>query len=71
MRLASRHRLTVYDAAYLELARRRDVPLAALDTDLRKAALAEGVPLLGLKPDGLGKRTKGPETRPAAPGSVH
>lgn len=41
--LASRHRLTVYDAAYLELARRLRLPLATLDRDLRKAAKAEGV----------------------------
>jgi predicted nucleic acid-binding protein len=47
-RLASRRRLTLYDAAYLELARRRDVPLATLDQELRVAARAEGVPLLGM-----------------------
>lgn len=47
-RLAARHGLTVYDAAYLELARRRDVPLATLDQPLRAAAQAEDVPLLGL-----------------------
>jgi predicted nucleic acid-binding protein len=46
-RLAARHRLTLYDAAYLELARRRDLPLATLDQALRAAALAEGIPLLG------------------------
>lgn len=45
--LAARHRLTLYDAAYLELARRRGAPLATLDGDLRAAAEAEGVPLLG------------------------
>jgi len=44
--LAERHRLTVYDAAYLELALRRGLPLASLDTDLRKAAQVEGIPLL-------------------------
>lgn len=44
--LARRHGLTVYDAAYLELARREGLPLASLDGDLRKAAPAEGVPLL-------------------------
>lgn len=43
-----RHRLTVYDATYLELALRRGLPLATLDRDLRAAALAENVPLLGL-----------------------
>ena len=46
--LASTHRLTLYDAAYLELAVRRSLPLATLDRDLRAAAEAEGVPLLGL-----------------------
>jgi predicted nucleic acid-binding protein len=46
-RLATRHGLTLYDAAYLELARRADVPLATLDNDLRTAAAAEGLPLLG------------------------
>jgi len=44
--LAEKHGLTVYDAAYLELARRYELPLATLDGDLRKAAQAEGVPLL-------------------------
>ena len=47
LRLASRNRLTVYDAAYLELAQRRRLPLATLDAELRAAAIAEGVPLLG------------------------
>ena len=46
-RLATRHQLTLYDAAYLELARRRAIPLATLDRELRVAANAEGVPLLG------------------------
>lgn len=45
MSLARRHRLTVYDAAYLELAKRRGLPLATLDGDLQKAATAEQVPL--------------------------
>jgi len=44
--LAERHRLTSYDAAYLELAIRLNLPLATLDAELRKAAQAEGVPLL-------------------------
>ena len=47
-RLAERHGLTVYDAAYLELALRRDLPLATLDEDLRAAARAEQVQLLGV-----------------------
>lgn len=38
--------LTVYDAAYLELAQRRGLPLATLDTELRAAAENEGVSLL-------------------------
>ncbi|MDR2504171.1 MAG: type II toxin-antitoxin system VapC family toxin [Deltaproteobacteria bacterium] len=45
--LAERHGLTLYDAAYLELAQRLDLPLATLDADLRRAANAIGVPLLG------------------------
>jgi predicted nucleic acid-binding protein len=44
--LAARHRLTVYDAAYLELAQRRRLPLATLDQQLRMAATSEGVALL-------------------------
>ena len=47
--LATRHRLTLYDAAYLELARRRCLPLATLDHELRAAATAEDVALLGLR----------------------
>jgi predicted nucleic acid-binding protein len=43
--LARRHRLTVYDAAYLELARRLAAPLATLDAALATAAAAEGVTL--------------------------
>jgi predicted nucleic acid-binding protein len=45
--LAARHRLTLYDATYLELALRRNLPLATLDRDLRRAAGAEKVRLLG------------------------
>lgn len=48
LRLAETHRLTLYDAAYLELALRRGLPLATLDGDLRAAAQAEGVGLLAL-----------------------
>ena len=44
--LAARFRLTVYDAAYLELAQRRGLPLATLDQELRAAAAALGVTLL-------------------------
>jgi predicted nucleic acid-binding protein len=45
--LARRHQLTVYDAAYLELARRRSLLLATLDRHLARAAREEGVGLLG------------------------
>jgi predicted nucleic acid-binding protein len=37
LQLAERHRLTLYDAAYLELALRRGLPLASLDGELRTA----------------------------------
>jgi predicted nucleic acid-binding protein len=45
--LARRHRLTVYDASYLELAQREGVLLATLDTDLADAARVERLPLIG------------------------
>jgi len=48
IRLAERYRLTVYDAAYLELAQRRKLPLATFDQDLIRAAKAAGVILLGM-----------------------
>lgn len=44
--LARAHKLTLYDAAYLELAIRRAVPLGSLDAELREAAKAEGVKVL-------------------------
>jgi predicted nucleic acid-binding protein len=39
--------LTAYDAAYLALAARRGVPLAATDERLRRAAIMAGVELVG------------------------
>ena len=45
--LAERFGLTVYDAAYLELAQRTHLELATLDQQLRAAGAAVGVPLLG------------------------
>jgi len=48
LHLADRFQLTLYDAAYLELARRRLLPLATLDQPLRTAANALGVDLLGI-----------------------
>jgi predicted nucleic acid-binding protein len=47
LRLASRHALTVYDAAYLELAIDVDGQLATLDRDLALAAVAEGIEVIG------------------------
>ena len=40
------HQLTVYDAAYLELAMRYAAPLATLDGALRTACELESVPLI-------------------------
>jgi predicted nucleic acid-binding protein len=42
--LARAHRLSAYDAAYLELALRRGLPLATLDDKLKATASAAGVP---------------------------
>jgi predicted nucleic acid-binding protein len=44
--LARTHRLTTYDAGYLDLALRRSLPLATSDAPLRAAATAAGVALL-------------------------
>jgi predicted nucleic acid-binding protein len=44
---ARRHNLTVYDAAYLELATRTGSPLATLDRALAKAARTESILLIG------------------------
>ena len=41
--LARKHRLTLYDAAYLELAQRRGASLASFDSQLLDAAAKEGV----------------------------
>ena len=43
LELSRRHRLTVYDAAYLELALRSMCPLATRDRALAAAAASEGV----------------------------
>jgi predicted nucleic acid-binding protein len=45
-RLAQIYGLSVYDAAYLELALRLNLPLGTLDRDLRKAATEAGVTCL-------------------------
>lgn len=44
--LARRHGLTIYDAAYLELAQRLGLPVATLDRALAKAVVAEGLALV-------------------------
>ena len=44
--LAERFRLTLYDAAYLELGHRRALPFATIDADLRAAGAALGIRLL-------------------------
>ena len=46
--LCRTHRLTSYDAMYLELAVRRNLPLATLDDDLRRTAKKVGVILLDI-----------------------
>src|ERR1700745_3831306 len=45
--LCRSHRLTSYDAMYLDLANRRSLPLATLDDDLRRTARKLGIGLLG------------------------
>jgi predicted nucleic acid-binding protein len=52
LQLADRFSLTLYDACYIELAQRRELPLASLDRELRTAGRALGLPLLG----GCGRR---------------
>ncbi|MBR8834372.1 MAG: type II toxin-antitoxin system VapC family toxin [Stigonema ocellatum SAG 48.90 = DSM 106950] len=44
--LARTHKLTSYDAAYLELALREGLPLATLDEGLKRAALNIGVKII-------------------------
>jgi predicted nucleic acid-binding protein len=44
--VAATHGLSAYDATYLELALRRRLPLATLDSALRKAMAAAGVAAL-------------------------
>jgi predicted nucleic acid-binding protein len=44
--LAVKHSLSAYDAAYLELARRKSIPLGSRDEPLRAAAKKSGVKLL-------------------------
>lgn len=46
LQLARRFKLSSYDAAYLELALRKGLPLAILDADLREAMLQTGGALI-------------------------
>jgi predicted nucleic acid-binding protein len=45
--VAKIHKLTAYDAAYLELALREGLPIATLDVSLRRAAKTAGVKVHG------------------------
>ena len=45
--LARQHHLSLYDAAYIEVALRHTLPIASLDKRLRQAAGAVGVTILG------------------------
>jgi len=44
--LARKWNLPAYDAAYVDLALRKKLPLATADDDLRRVALPEGIPVL-------------------------
>ena len=44
--LARKYELTTYDASYIELAQRREMPLATLDTKLRKVCSLTKIALL-------------------------
>ena len=43
--LATQHELTIYDATYIELATRRQLPLASNDARMKQAAIRSGVGL--------------------------
>lgn len=47
LELAFSHRLSFYDALYLELARRRRLPLGTRDAALARATRAEGLEAMG------------------------
>lgn len=44
--LARKHKISTYDASYLDLAMRKGLPIASLDKDLRKAARRSRVAIL-------------------------
>jgi predicted nucleic acid-binding protein len=45
--LATMYELTSYDVAYLDLAKRLSLPLATRDGELARAAVSEGIEVLG------------------------
>ena len=47
LHLSDRHKLSAYDASYLELALRLQLPLATMDKALAASAIAEGVIVFG------------------------
>ena len=47
LQLADRFRLTLYDASYLDLAQRRNLPLATFDRALQAGAKVLGISLIG------------------------
>ena len=47
LHISDTQKLTAYDAAYLELALRKSLPLGTLDRDLASGARAIGIPVLG------------------------
>ena len=49
LELAQQFELAIYDAAYLEVALRRSLPLATLDERLRQAAEAAGIAIVGAR----------------------
>jgi predicted nucleic acid-binding protein len=61
--LAAAHGLSVYDAAYLDLAIDVDADLATNDPDLTTAAQAEGVPVLAVEADRWAAAAADPEFR--------
>jgi len=48
LKLARAHRLSVYEASYLELALREAISIATLDDQLATAAVAEGADIIGV-----------------------
>lgn len=48
LHLARRYRLSAYDSAYLELALRRGLPVATLDSALSTAVTEAGLPVLAV-----------------------